>query len=84
MVGNPSNQQYCADFFVTSLIGDASSHGVKTHANLFGALIQNDLVTQASNWQIYAFGFVALLLVLLGLLVLSPAGEMVLILSVIS
>lgn len=70
-------------FFVTSFIGDASSHGVKTHANLFGALIQNDLVTQASNWQIYAFGFVALLLVLLGLLVLSPAGEMVLILSVL-
>ena len=63
---------------IYSGINDAGSPGVEIHASLLNALIQDGLIKQAPAWQAYVFSVAALLVVLAGLLVLSPAGEMAL------
>lgn len=66
------------------LAQDVVIHRVERESLSLNPSIQTKSITQASNWQIYMLGFVALLLVLLSFLVLSPAGEMALTLSVLS
>lgn len=68
---------------IYSGVNDAGSPGVEIHASLLNAMMQDNLITQAANWQVYSLSLAVLLLVLLGLLVLSPAGEMMLTLSVL-
>jgi PAS domain S-box-containing protein len=55
----------------------SGSPGVEIHASLLNALNQGDLIDQAPRLLVYALSFTCLLAVLIGLLVLSPAAEMV-------
>ena len=67
---------------IYSGVSDAGSPGVEINASLLNALMNGDLISQANTWQIYLFSGICLLIVLLGLLTLSPAGEIALTLAV--
>jgi CHASE2 domain-containing sensor protein/signal transduction histidine kinase len=57
---------------------DMGTPGVQINADLLSAILQGKLIDQAGNQAVFWFGMMGLLLVLLGLLILSPTGEIVL------
>lgn len=56
---------------------DAGTPGVQINADLLGAILNEQLIFPIEDYQVFLFGFVGLLAILLGLLNLSPAGEMI-------
>ena len=60
------------------------SSALEIHASLLNALLQDKLINQPSAGWGYAISLVCLLAVLIGLLVLSPAAEMMLTISLIA
>jgi CHASE2 domain-containing sensor protein len=61
----------------------SGSPGVEIHASLLNALLQGDLIDQAPSWMVCLFSFLALIIALMSLLILSPAAEMTATVSVI-
>ncbi len=57
---------------------DAGTPGVEINADLLSAILQGKLIHQVENHTVFLFGLLGLVAVLLGLLALSPAGEMLL------
>ncbi len=57
---------------------DAGTPGVEINADLLSAILQGALIHPVGNQAVFLFGLLGLIAVLFGLLVLSPAGEMLL------
>jgi PAS domain S-box-containing protein len=62
---------------------DAGTPGVEINADLLSAVLQGTLIHPVGNQAVFLFGLLGLIAVLIGLLVLSPAGEMLLTAAVI-
>jgi CHASE2 domain-containing sensor protein len=56
---------------------DAGTPGVQINADLLSAILDGKLIYPTEDYQVFFFGLVGLLAILLGLLNLSPAGEMI-------